>query len=85
MKSKIFTSVNSTLSFAEVFTNMTSKLFFTADGAGERLGPTYFWDFASMHFGKLMVLFITSILNTCLFHFLVWLHPPFKKYFASPD
>ena len=61
MKSKILTSVNSTKLFAEVFTNMTRKLYFNADGAGEHPGPTYFWDFAPMSFGKLMVLRITSI------------------------
>ena len=35
---------------------MTSKLFFTADGAGEHPGPTYFRDFAPMPLGKFMVL-----------------------------
>ena len=64
---------------------MTSKMFFMADGAGEHPGTTHLRDFTPMPFVKLMVLFITSILNASLFHFLAWLHPPFKKYFADPD
>ena len=39
-------------------TNITGKYFFTADGAGEHPGPTYFWDFALMQSGKLMLLLI---------------------------
>ena len=64
---------------------MTSKLFFTADGAEKHPGPTYFRDLAQMPIGKLVVLLISSIWNTCLLHFLTWLHSPFKKYFAGPD
>ena len=64
---------------------MTGKLFFTADGAGEHLGPTYFRDFTAMPFGKLMVLLISSSWNACLFYFLALLHPPVKRYFTSPD
>ena len=65
---------------------MTSELFFTVDGAGEHPGPTYIWDIAPMPFWKhIMVLLINSIWNACFFHFLAWLHSPFKKYFAGPD
>ena len=64
---------------------MTSKLFFTADGAGEHPGPTYFWDFDPKPFGKIMMLLINSIWNACLFLFLAWLHPPFKQYFAGSN
>ena len=85
MKSKIFTSVNSTWSFSEIFTNIISKLFFTADGAGVYPGPTYFRDFAPMPFGKRVVLLLTSIWNTSFLHFLAWLHPRFKKYFDGSN
>ena len=33
--------------------SLTVKFFFTADGARKHLGPTYFWNFALMPFGKL--------------------------------
>ena len=61
------------------------KLVFKEDAAGEHLGPTYFQVFAPMSFGKLMVHLTISIWNACLFRFLAWLHPPFKKYFAGTD
>ena len=64
---------------------MTSNLFFKTDGAEKYPRPIYIRDFAAMSFGKLMVLLITSIWNACLFHFLAWLHPSFKKYFAGHD
>ena len=51
-------------------TNMTGKLFFTVDGAEEHPGPTNFWDFAPMSFGKLMLLFIPCIWNAYLFQVL---------------
>ena len=58
---------------------MTGKLIFYGRWGREHLGPTYFRDFAPIPFGKLMVLLITSIWNTGLFHFLAWLHPPVKS------
>ena len=51
-------------------TNMTGKLFFTADGAGEHPGPINFWDFAPMSFGKLMLLLIPCIWYAYLFQVL---------------
>ena len=68
-----------------LFPNMTSKLLFTEDGAGEHPGPTYLRDFAPVPLGKLMMLLITSKWNACLLHLLTWLLPPFKNYFAGPD
>ena len=75
MKSKIFISINSILSFAEVSTNMTDKLIFTEDRGGVHPGPTHFRDFAPMPFWKLMVLLKIGIWNAYLFHFLAWLPP----------
>ena len=51
-------------------TNMTGKLFFTADGAGKHPGTTNFWDFPPMSFGKLMLLLIPCIWNAYLFQVL---------------
>ena len=51
-------------------TKMTGKLFFTADGAGVHLGPTNFWDFALILFGKLMLLLIPCTWNAYLFQIL---------------
>ena len=36
-----------------------------------------------MPFGKLIVLLITSFWNVCSCHFLAWLHPLVKRYFAD--
>ena len=66
-------------------TNMTGRLFFTADGAGEHSEPTNFRDFALIPFGKLTLLLMPCIWNAYLFQFLAWVPPPFKKYFAGPD
>ena len=46
MKSNIFKTVNSVLSFAEVSTNITGKMFFQGDGGEEHAGPTHLPDFA---------------------------------------
>ena len=65
-------------------TNMSGKLSFTTDGAGEHLGPTYFWDFTLMPSAKLMLLLISCMgMLTCLTFCLT--PPPVKKYFVSPD
>ena len=61
------------------------QVVFMADGTGEHPGPTYFRDFALMSFGTLMLLLIPCVWNAHLFHFLAWLSPPFKYYFAGPD
>ena len=58
---------------------------FTADGVGEHPEPTFFWYFAPMSFGKIMVLPIAIIGNACLFPFLASLHLPVKKYFVDPN
>ena len=51
-------------------TNMTDKLFFRADGAGEHPGPANFRDVALTPSGKLTLLLIPCTWNAYLFQFL---------------
>ena len=52
----VFTFKQRTSTTKSEITNMTGKLFFTADEAGEHPGNTYFRDFALIPSGKLMLL-----------------------------
>ena len=59
MRSKIVTLLNSMLSFAEVSTNTTGKLFFTGDRGGNVLDLQIFRILPQVLFQELMKLLIT--------------------------
>ena len=84
MRSKIVTLLNSMLSFAEVSTNTTGKLFFTGDRGGNVLDLQIFRILPQVLFQELMKLLITFKWNAYLFHFLAWVSR-LKKHFTGPD
>ena len=65
-------------------TNMTGKLFFTKDGAGEHAGPIYFRDFPNAIWETYGVPH-TLHLECLLVSLFSLTPPPVKKYFAGPD
>ena len=73
MKSKIFTSVTKSNHLHRYPLTWPTTCFFTGEGRGGHLGPTYFRDLTAIPFGEHMVLLETCIWNAYLFHFLAWL------------